>query len=204
MTVKIILTVILGGILGYFFPQYSTSMEPVISISLLLMMFFVGLDFGQDKNIFLQIKKEGKVFLAYPLLIAFGSLFGAFVAGLFLPIGILESLACGSAFGWYSLSGPLLGKLVSDELGSIAFLSNLFRELCSFFLIPIFAKKSQKADTINPLVFASGGATTMDSTLPVVSQVSGPKTTLAAFVSGAVLTILAPFLLQLFAFMLNY
>ena len=187
MTIKIILTVLSGILFGYIYPNFSFAIDHLVTISLLLMMFFVGFDFGQDKELFNQIKKEGFSLLIYPLLIAIGS----------LPIGLLPSLTCASAFGWYSLSGPLLGKLVSAELGTVAFLTNLFRELCTFFLAPILAKSSLEKGDIKPLTFAAGGATTMDSTLPVILKAAGPKTALAAFISGAILSMFAPFLLQL-------
>lgn len=199
MTIKIIITVLSGILFGYIYPNFSFAIDHLVTISLLLMMFFVGFDFGQDKELFKQIKTEGFSLLIYPLLIALGSLSGALFAGLFLPIGLLPSITCASAFGWYSLSGPLLGKLVSSELGTIAFLTNLFRELCTFVLAPLLAKNSLEKGEIKPLTFAAGGATTMDSTLPVILKAAGPKTALAAFISGAVLSMFVPFVLQLFA-----
>jgi uncharacterized membrane protein YbjE (DUF340 family) len=38
----------------------------------------------------------------------------------------------------------------------------------------------------------------MDVTLPVILKAAGPKTAIAAFISGAVLSMLAPVLLQFF------
>jgi len=199
MTLKILLAVLFGGLTGFFWPQLSSYIDPLVTIFLLCMMFFVGLDFGQDRELFSQLKKEGRTLIVYPILIAIGSLLGAFLIGFFLPIGVLESVACGSAFGWYSLSGPLLSKLVSEELGTIAFLANLLRELSTFLLIPLLGQLSKSRNGIKPLAFAPGGATTMDSTLPVVARVAGPKTALAAFISGTVLSMLVPFMLQFFA-----
>ncbi len=199
MTIKIIITVLLGILFGYIYPDFSYTIDHLVTISLLLMMFFVGFDFGQDRELFKQIKKEGFSLLIYPMLIGVGSLSGALFAGLFLPLGWLPSLTCASAFGWYSLSGPLLGKLVSPELGTVAFLTNLFRELGTFFLAPLLAKSNLEKGGIKPLTFAAGGATTMDSTLPVILKVAGPKTALAAFISGAVLSMFVPFVLQLLA-----
>lgn len=198
MSTKIIISVLIGFTVGFYLPNWHYAIDPIVTISLLLMMFFVGLNFGQEKEFFSKIKKEGLSLLIYPILIGAGSLVGAFLVGLFLPIGLLETVTVGAAFGWYSLSGPLLSKMVSTELGTVAFLANLFREIITFFLIPLFAKTTLKRNGISPLAFASGGATTMDSTLPIILQTTDTQTTLAAFISGAILSMSVPLLLQFF------
>lgn len=53
-----------------------------------------------------------------------------------MPVG--HGTAIASGLGWYSLSGATISKLVSAEAGSIAFLSNLMREIFSFFIIPFW------------------------------------------------------------------
>lgn len=197
MTVKIIAATVFGGIIGFIYPEYSSLVDPVISVFLLITMFFVGIEFGRDKEFFKHLR-ESASFLVYPILIALGSLFGAAAAGLILPTGVLETVTVGSAFGWYSLSAPLIGNLVSEELGATAFLANLSRELFTFILAPLLASSKLKGDDIKALTFAPAGATSMDVTLPVILKAAGPKTAIAAFISGAVLSMLAPVLLQFF------
>jgi uncharacterized membrane protein YbjE (DUF340 family) len=46
---------------------------------------------------------------------------------------------------------------------------------------------------------ASGGATTMDTTLPVIVRYCGSDVLVAAFSSGFVLSLLAPFMVLAFA-----
>ncbi|WP_232533550.1 LysO family transporter [Salmonella enterica] len=36
-----------------------------------------------------------------------------------------------SGFGWFSLSGPMVNKLVSTEMGAMAFMTDFFREMFS-------------------------------------------------------------------------
>ncbi|MFA6693650.1 MAG: lysine exporter LysO family protein [Bacillota bacterium] len=198
MTIKIIGLTFLGGVLGYFFPNFSNAIDPIVSVALLLMLFFVGLDFGQDRTLYEHIKKEGPSLLIFPVLIALGSLGGSIIAGMFLPITILESVTVGSAFGWYSLSGPLLSKMVSEPLGTIAFLANLMRELLTFLLVPLLAKVRLDKNGVKALTFSPAGATSMDVTLGVIHKATETKTAIAAFISGAVLSMLAPILLQFF------
>jgi len=54
------------------------------------------------------------------------------------------------------------------KLGAIAFLANLFREIVTFFVLPVVAKYFGGVTSIAP-----GGATTMDVTLPLIQRVSG-------------------------------
>ena len=58
--------------------------------------------------------------------------------------------AIASGMGWYSLSGVTIGRLGGAELGSIAFMSNLMREIFSFVLIPILAEKLNFYSCIAP------------------------------------------------------
>ena len=68
------------------------------------------------------------------------SLAGGAVASIFLSLTMSETIAVSAGMGWYSFSAIELSK-VSVELGGIAFLSNIFRELLAIIFIPIIAKK---------------------------------------------------------------
>jgi uncharacterized membrane protein YbjE (DUF340 family) len=75
------------------------------------------------------------------------------------------------------------------ELGSLAFLSNVFRELLTIIILPFVVKYLGRITSIAP-----GGATTMDVTLPIIKETAGEETVIPAFVSGAILSILVPIL----------
>lgn len=104
-----------------------------------------------------------------------------------------ESAAIGAGFGWYSLSGGLLAKIYSVETGALAFLTNVSRELITFVVTPILAAKAGRMAAVAP-----GGATTMDTTLPLIARVTDPETALVALVNGTVLSSLVPVLVPLF------
>jgi uncharacterized membrane protein YbjE (DUF340 family) len=77
-----------------------------------------------------------------------------------------------------------------------ALLSNILREIITLLATPILVLYFGKLAGI-----ASGGATSMDTTLPVITRYSGKEWSIIAVFSGVVLTILVPFLVT---FILKY
>jgi uncharacterized membrane protein YbjE (DUF340 family) len=100
-------------------------------------------------------------------------------------------MAVGAGFGYYSLSSVIISELGSKVLGVIALISNITREIITLIATPIFAKIFGK---IAPI--ASGGATAMDTTLPIITRFSGKRYALVAVFSGLILTILVPLLVS--------
>jgi len=191
MTYMIVASVIFGILIGLFFLPESLLdiMDKITTYALAALLFGVGVDLGKNKEIFAQLKNLGWQILALPFLIAVGSIVGAIIVGFFIGLASNEAAAVGAGFGWYSLSGVILSKLHSVELGSIAFLANVFRELITIISLPFVVKYFGKLTGIAP-----GGATTMDVTLPVIKKTAGDETVIPAFFSGAVLSILVPIL----------
>ncbi|WBW97741.1 lysine exporter LysO family protein [Oceanirhabdus sp. W0125-5] len=195
MTLSIILSVIFGIIAGYFFFPESVVpyMDTVTTIALNLLIFFVGIDLGLNKHIFKDLKKHGVLLILIPLSIILGSLAGGLITGLIFDMPSNISLSISSGFGWYSLSGVILTKLHSAEIGTIAFLTNVFRELITVMTIPFIAKYLNDYSTIAP-----AGATSMDTTLPIISRYTKPEIVVIAFFNGAVLSTLVPILVPFF------
>lgn len=191
MVWQIALTVTLGIALGRFLltPDVAASIEKVVTYALALMVFGVGIDIGRNRDTLKRLKQLGWRILVVPLAVAGGSLVGASLATVLLAMPLKEALAVGAGFGWYSLSGILIAQLYDVQLGATAFLANVFRELMAFMLIPVLVGYVGKLAAIAP-----GGATTMDSTLPLITKVTDAQTGLIAFMSGLVLTAIVPFL----------
>jgi len=166
-------------------------LDPIVTIGLCILLFFVGIDIGRNKNLIRELKEHGWRMLALPLSVALGSIVGSILVGLLLRIPLNFSGAIGAGFGWYTLSAVILTKL-DAQMGALAFLTNVFREVMAMILIPLIAEKMGKVVAIAP-----GGATSMDTTLPIITRSAGPEYAVMAFVSGAVLSALVPFLVPL-------
>jgi len=85
-------------------------------------------------------------------------------------------VAVGSGFAYYSLSSilitqlkePFWGVQLATELGTIALMANIMREIMALLGAPLFVKYFGRLSPI-----CAGGATTMDTTLPIITRYSG-------------------------------
>ena len=184
--------VIVGILLGYFTKSYiNFDISLLIQFGLYLLLFFIGIDIGKNDNILNDLKKINKKVLFLPFITIISSLAGGAIASILLSLSMGESVAVSAGMGWYSFSAIELSK-VSVELGGIAFLSNIFRELLAIFLIPIVAKK------IGPFESVSiGGATAMDSVLPIINKSNPAEISIISFYSGLVISIVVPILIPI-------
>lgn len=194
MTWIVIGAILLGSLLGYWIlpPGINAHLDTVTTIALCVMLVGVGVDLGGQRQTWIRLRALGWKILLVPILIALGSIAGAVAGGMLLGLPVNESTAIGAGFGWYSLSGVLIAKIYSVEIGALAFLTNVSRELMAFILIPILAAKMGNLVAISP-----GGATTMDTTLPLIAQATDSDTTVVAVVNGTALSALVPFLVPL-------
>ncbi len=194
MTKKILAAVLLGAITGFFivpegFLQY---IGTIMDFGLCALLFFVGIDLGKNKEVFIQIKELGLSIIALPFIVATGSIFGAVLVGMFLGYAPNESAAIGSGFAWYTLA-PIIIAPYSAEISAVAFLANVTREVCAILIIPVVAQKIGFMEAVS-----TTGAAGMDTLLPVVSKATDPKTAIICFVNGVVLTMLVPILVSFF------
>ena len=185
--------VIVGILLGYFTKSYiNFDISLLIQFGLYLLLFFIGIDIGKNDNILNDLKKLNKKVLFLPFITIISSLAGGAVASILLSLSIGESVAISAGMGWYSFSAIELSK-VSVELGGIAFLSNIFRELLAIFLIPIIAKKIGSFESVSV-----AGATAMDSVLPIINRSNPAEISIISFYSGLVISIIVPILVNIF------
>ncbi|MBM7624369.1 lysine exporter LysO family protein [Sporohalobacter salinus] len=194
MTILIILSMVSGILVGQFFlpQQVANILNETTMYFLAFLLLGVGIDIGQNKEVISKIKKIGWKIILVPLMIGIGSIIGAILSGWLLTLPVNESSAIGAGFGWYSLSGVLITEIYDVQIGSLAFLTNIFRELLAVILIPLLAKKQESLTLIAP-----GGATTMDTTLPLIVKSSTSKLGVIAFISGVVLSFLVPILVPI-------
>ena len=184
--------VIVGILLGYFTKSYiNFDISLLIQFGLYLLLFFIGIDIGKNDNILNDLKKLNKKVLFLPFITIISSLAGGAVASILLSLSVGESVAISAGMGWYSFSAIELSK-VSVELGGIAFLSNIFRELLAIFLIPIIAKKIGSFESVS-----IAGATAMDSVLPIINKSNPAEISIISFYSGLIISIVVPILIPI-------
>lgn len=193
MTLRILLAVVIGALMGKFILPQGTLQytDLIIDIGLMLLLFFVGIDIGLNRSVFGRIKAIGLRILYIPTAIILGSIAGSAVAGMLLGMPFNEAGAVGAGLGWYTLSSILVANY-SSQLSAMAFIANVTRELMAFMIIPIMAKKLGFLEAIAP-----AGATAMDTGLPIVSRSTDPETAIIAFVSGVICTASVPVLVPL-------
>ena len=157
-----------------------------------LLMFLVGVGVGADKKALRALLTINLKIFWIPVGTIAGTLAGMAVLSLFIrQLSVAELMAIGSGFGYYSLSSVIITEMHSAELGVIALLSNVIREIITLLFAPLFMVLFGKLAPI-----AAGGATSMDTTLPVITQTSGKEFALMALFHGIVLSILVPFLVS--------
>jgi len=188
----IIVSFFIGGVL---LSMYSLLPDIVLqndfsSYVLYILMFFVGISIGADKSALRIVKSTKLKILLVPISIILGTLIGVGFSSIFLEdIKFKEALAVGAGFGYYSLSSIFITQLSGSVLGVIALLSNILREVITLLATPLLLKYFGKLAPI-----ASGGATAMDTTLPIITKFVGKEYAIIAVFSGIILTILVPFL----------
>ncbi len=184
---------ILGCLAGYannnFFNAVPSGLisDQLFTAALIALLFVFGFSFALDKAAVEKMRKTGIRILAFPLLVVLGSLVGGLVAALVLQLNLAGTMAVSSGFGWYTLSGPMMGQLLGGAWGTLGFTANFLRELITITTIPLMVKLDRYAPV------ASGGGTTMDTTLGVIMRYCGKDTLILAFSNGLVLSIIAPF-----------
>ena len=161
--------------------------------ALYLLMLLVGIGIGADPSALKAVKALNFRIALVPLFTIVGTTLGVLLVYLILPMfNLTDMLAIGYGFGYYSLSSIFIADIRGDELGVVALLANIMREIITLLFAPIFATLFGK---LSPIV--SGGATSMDTTLPIITKSSGKDYAMVSLIHGVILTILVPFLVTL-------
>lgn len=186
---------ILGIIAGYTgLLSINTGEINLSLIALCLLMLCVGIGVGKDLNSLRGLRTMNRWLLALPLLTISGTLAGCALISLLFPERALSDiLAVGSGFGYYSLSSIFITQYRGPELGTLALLTNIAREIITLLGAPLIAY------LCGPLApITAGGATSMDTTLPVITSVSGRQFAILSIYHGFVVDFSVPILVTIF------
>ena len=158
------------------------------------LMFSVGISIGNDPSSIRQFRSINPRILFLPLMTIVGTWLGVLAISFFIKNRTLaDCLAVGSGFGYYSLSSILITQYKGIELGTIALLSNIMREILTLVFAPLMVKYFGKLAPIS-----AGGATTMDTTFPIIVRSSGKDYAIVSIYQGIIVDFTVPFLVTLF------
>ena len=161
--------------------------------SLCILMAMVGMSVGGNPELATSIRSMNPRIALLPIATILGTYAGCIIVNLFLGHSIADVLAIGSGFGYYSLSSVLISSSRGPHLGSIALISNIIGEVFTLLCAPVLARI---AGPLAPI--SSGGATTADTTLPIISSCCGDKFVLISIFHGFAVDFTVPFLVTLF------
>ncbi len=184
---------VLAGFYGWI-PTGFTADSGLSFYALGALMFFVGVSVGSDTKTLKSFRSLNPRIMLLPVVTITGTLAGTALVSLLLKQRTLaECLAVGSGFGYYSLSGIFITQYKGAELGTVALLSNIARELITLLAAPLIVRYFGKLALIS-----SGGATTMDTTLPVILRYSGQNMLIVSIYHGFLVDFSVPWLVVLF------
>jgi uncharacterized membrane protein YbjE (DUF340 family) len=188
---KPVLAVLAGVVAGYSVLPDLPMVEDLATAMLMLLLFLIGL---QLRNAGLSLRRLlfNRHGMGIALVLAGSSLIGGLVLAPMLDAGLYQSLALASGFGWYSLSGIVIGDALGPAWGGVAFLNDVIREIIALAIIPLLISQRPA------MAIGYGGATAMDFTLPVIRSSGGLSCVPVAIASGFILSFLSPILMAVF------
>lgn len=164
------------------------------SYALYALMFFVGFSIGSNPQTIQRFRSINPRLLLLPIMTILGTLAGSFAASLLLPArSITDCMAIGCGFGYYSLSSIFITEYKGAELGTIALFSNILREIGTLIFTPLMVRWFGNLAPIS-----AGGATSMDTTLPIITQNIGNEFAIVSIFHGFIVDFTVPFLVSFF------
>ena len=176
-------------------PQWVSS-STVSMTALCALLLCVGMGIGSNPDMKSEFRSLNPRVALLPLATILGSWAGAAIAFLVLQRTITDCLAISSGFAYYSLSSIFLTEYRGIELGTIALVANLVREAITLLGTPLLAR------IFGPLApISAGGATTMDTTLPIITHTCGQRFTILAIFHGFIVDFSVSFLVTFWCMM---
>lgn len=192
---------VLGCILGAV-SHFSYDVHNVSLYILYALMLQVGVSIGSNKNLKALVGSLQWKMLVIPLGTIVGTLLFSALASLLLSQwSVFDCMAVGSGFAYYSLSSilitqfktPSVGLQLATELGTIALLANIFREMMALLGAPLIRRYFGKLAPIS-----AAGVNSMDVVLPVITRCSGKEMIPVAILHGILIDMSVPFFVSFF------
>lgn len=186
---------LLGTLCGMFHLLPSDLSQSNISFyALCALMFSIGISIGNDPQTLRNFRSLNPRLVLLPVATILGTLSAAALVSLILPHrSVSECMAIGSGMGYYSLSSIFITQYKGPELGTLALLSNILREIMTLLCAPLLVRWFGNLAPIS-----AGGATTMDTTLPIITRTAGQQFVIVSIFHGFITDFSVPFLVTFF------
>lgn len=162
--------------------------------ALCALMFSVGLSVGNNPQTLNNFRSLNPRLAFLPIMTILGTLAASALTSLILPErSAADCMAIGSGFGYYSLSSIFITEYKGPELGTVALLSNIMREMITLLCAPLLVRWFGNLAPIS-----AGGATTMDTTLPIITRSAGQEFVVVSIFHGFLVDFSVPFLVTFF------
>mgnify|MGYP005960861215 FL=1 len=169
---------------------------------LYVLMILLGINLGCNQDLKGFAKSINLKVLLVPIATVSGTFLFSAVAGFILSRwSIFDCMAVGSGFAYYSVSSvlitqlkaPSLGMQLATELGTIALLANIFREMAALIGAPLIFRFFGRLAPIS-----AAGIGSADMLLASISKYSGKEAIPIAVMHGILINISVPFFVSLF------
>ncbi len=194
----VVMMFVVGCVVGAWF-ELDWELHDVSMYILYVLMFQVGISVGCSDNLKAVLSHCRPKMLLLPLATVTGTLiFAALISFVLARWNVFDCMAVGSGLGYYSLSSILitqlkmdtLGEQLATELGAIALLANICRELLALTLAPFFRRHFGPYAPIS-----AAGVTSIDVALPAIARYSGKEFVPIAIFHGMLLDLSVPLIL---------
>ena len=162
----------------------------------------LGINLGSNRNLRQFVLSLNFRTLLVPLATVSGTLLFSAIGGFLLSRwSIFDCMAVGSGFSYYSVSSilitqiksPSIGVQLATELGTIALLSNIFREMMALLGAPLIRKYFGQLAPIS-----AAGVNSMDVLLPSITRYSGKDMIPLAIFHGILIDMSVPVFVSFF------
>lgn len=198
----LILVCFILGCLSGCYHEAGFDVHAISVIILYVLMLLIGISLGSNREIGHFASRFSFKMLLVPMATVSGTFLFSALAGLVLSQwSVFDCMAVGSGFAYYSLSSvlitqlkePSLGMQLATELGTIALLANIFREMTALLGAPVICKLFGRFAPIS-----AAGVTSTDLLLPSISRYSGQEMIPIAVIHGLLINVSVPFFVSFF------
>lgn len=192
---------VLGCLSGLYFTADFDIHEASVGV-LYILMLLLGINLGCNQDIKDFAKMINFKMLLVPVATVTGTFLFSAIAGFILSQwSVFDCMAVGSGFAYYSISSvlitqlktPSIGMQLATELGTIALLANIFREMTALIGAPFIRKYFGRLAPIS-----AAGIGSSDILLASISKYSGQEAIPLAILHGILINISVPFFVSLF------